>query len=264
MEVAIQLQEALESVAGFVVPADFGRFRQHIDPAWIEEALDATGTASVRRRRLPAEQAIWLVIGMALLRQESIERVVMMLGLALPAARGDTAAKSGIAQARKRLGEEPLAYLFTTTADRWGTQSADRHRWRGLSLHGLDGTTLKVPDSPENWAAFGGQCGSGTRNGSAYPMVRLVAVMALRSHLLSAVYFSDYPLQVNAKGPLSLGNGAALSKAYQEVFTPKVLAAVRDAEPAAVFCRDGQAMLGDGVIWAVASGGSAKAVVVNP
>jgi len=98
------------SLAGFVVPADFGRFRQHIDPTWIEEALDATETASVRRRRLPAEQAIWLVIGMALLRQESIERVVMMLGLALPAARGDTAAKSGIAQARKRLGEEPLAY----------------------------------------------------------------------------------------------------------------------------------------------------------
>jgi hypothetical protein len=111
LEVAMQLQEALESLAGFVVPADFGRFRQHIDPAWIEEALDATGTASVRRRRLPAEQAVWLVIGMALLRQESIERVVMMmmLGLALPVARGDTAAKSGIAQARKRLGEEPLA-----------------------------------------------------------------------------------------------------------------------------------------------------------
>jgi hypothetical protein len=102
----------------------------------------------------------------------------MMLGLSLPSARGDTAAKSGIAQARKRLGEEPLAYLFTTTADRWAIQSADRHRWRGLSLHGLDGTTLRAPDSPENWAAFGGQCGNGTRNGSAYPMVRFVAVMA--------------------------------------------------------------------------------------
>ena len=198
----MQLQEALESLAGFVVPAEFGRFRQHIDPAWIEEALDATGTASVRRRRLPAEQAIWLVIGMALLRQESIERVVMMLGLALPAARGDTAAKSGIAQARKRLGEEPLAYLFTATADRWATQSADRHRWRGLSLHGLDGTTLRAPDSPENWTAFGGQCGNGTRNGSAYPLVRLVAVMALRSHLLSAVYFSDY-----ATGETTLSDG---------------------------------------------------------
>lgn len=198
----MHLQKALESLPGFVVPADFGRFREHIDPAWIEEALWSTGTASVRRRRFPAEQAIWLVIGMALLRRESIERVVAMLGLALPAASGQTPAKSSIAQARSRLGEDPLAYLFSITADRWAAESADRHRWRGLSLHGLDGTTLRVPDSPDNWAAFGGQCGNGTRGGSAYPLVRMVAVMTLRSHLLSAVRFADY-----ATGEVTLSDG---------------------------------------------------------
>jgi hypothetical protein len=198
----VQLQQALECLPDFVVPADFGRFRQHIDPTWIEEALNATGTASVRRRRLPAEMAVWLVIAMGLLRNEAIERVVAMLGLALPDAEGQTVAKSGIAQARKRLGADPVAYLFTTTADRWATRSADRHRWHGLSLHGLDGTTLRVPDSPENWAAFGGQCGNGTRNGSAYPLVRLVAVMALRAHLLSAVHFGDY-----ATGETTLSDG---------------------------------------------------------
>ena len=92
--------------------------------------------------------------------------------------------------------------LFAITADRWAQQSADRHRWRGLSLHGIDGTTLRVPDSPENWAAFGGQCGNGTRGGSAYPMVRLVAVMALRSHLLSALHVSEYTV-----GETSLSDG---------------------------------------------------------
>lgn len=188
----MHLQSALESLPGFVVPSDFGRFREHVDPEWIEEALWATGTASIRRRRLPAEEAIWLVIGMALLRHESIERVVAMLGLALPSATGQTAAKSGIAKARSRLGEEPLAYLFAVTAERWVPRSAELHRWRGLSLYGIDGTTLRVPDSPDNWSAFGGQCGNGTRNGSAYPLVRMVAVMALRSHLLSAVRFSEY------------------------------------------------------------------------
>jgi hypothetical protein len=198
----VRLQKALESFPGFVVPSDFGRFREHIDPAWIEEALSATGTASVRRRRFPAEQAMWLVMGMALLRRESIERVSAMLGLALPAASGQTAAKSTISQARSRLGEDPLAYLFAVTAERWVTETADRHRWRGLSLHAVDGTTLRVPDSPENWTAFGGQCGNGTRNGSAYPLVRMVAVMALRSHLLSAVHFADY-----ATGETTLSDG---------------------------------------------------------
>ena len=198
----MHLEQAFEALSGFVVPADFGRFRQHLDAAWIEEALAATGAASIRRRRLPAQQVVWLVLGMALMRSESIERVVAMLDLALPAAKGQTAVKGGIAKARKRLGEEPMAYLFATTAERWATESANRHRWRGLSLHGLDGTTLRAPDSAENWAAFGGQCGNGTRNGSAYPLVRLVAVMTLRSHLLSAVHFAEY-----ATGETTLADG---------------------------------------------------------
>jgi hypothetical protein len=51
-----------------VIPAALTTFRNSIDPAWIEEALLATGTATVRRRRLPAEQVVWLVLGMALMR----------------------------------------------------------------------------------------------------------------------------------------------------------------------------------------------------
>jgi hypothetical protein len=41
----------------------FDRLRSSIDPDWIEAALEATGTATLRRRRLPAEQVIWLVLG---------------------------------------------------------------------------------------------------------------------------------------------------------------------------------------------------------
>lgn len=185
-------EQELEQVLESVVPADLGRFRSHIDPAWIDEALAATGTASIRRRRLPAEQVVWLVVGMGLLRNESIERVVTMLDLALPASDGTSVARSGIAQSRRRLGEEPLEYLFATLADRWAHPSAAQHRWRGLSLYGVDGTTLRVPDSPENWSTFGGQRGNGKRAGSAYPMVRLVAIMALRSHLLAAARFGPY------------------------------------------------------------------------
>jgi hypothetical protein len=187
----VSFAEDLETLPGALVPGEFGRFRQHIDPRWIDEALAATGTASVRRRRMPADQVVWMVLGMALMRNESIDRVVSLLDLALPS-NDTTAAKSGLAQARKRLGDEPMEYLFTATADRWTQASADRHRWRGLALYGADGTTLRVPDSPANWETFGGQHGNGIRNGSAYPQVRLVAVMALRSHLLSAAYFGEY------------------------------------------------------------------------
>lgn len=188
----MSLVDELEALPATIVPADIGRFRQHIDPAWIEEALAATGTASVRRRRLPADQVVWLVVGMALLRNESMERVVAMLDLALPSVTNGLVAKSGITQSRQRVGEEPLEYLFATTADRWAHHSAARHRWRGLALYGADGSTLRVPDSPANWDAFGGSGASATRGGSAYPLIRLVAVMALRSHLLAAARFADY------------------------------------------------------------------------
>jgi Insertion element 4 transposase N-terminal/Transposase DDE domain len=188
----MSLAAELETLSDVLVPAEFGRFRQHIDPLWIEEALAATGTATVRRRRLPAEQVIWIVLGMALFRNESIERIIETLDLALPSREDQPTAKSAIVQARGRLGAEPMEYLFATTAERWAHQSASLHRWHGLALYGIDGTTLRVPDSRENWDQFGGQPGNGTRGGSAYPQVRLVTLMALRSHLLANTYFGPY------------------------------------------------------------------------
>jgi len=186
----VRLGEALAEAAEFAEPERFEELARHLDPAWVERALRATGTTTIRRRRLPAEQVVWLVIGMGLFRGESIERVVDALDIPLPD-RDDTAvAKSAVSQARQRLPEEPLAYLFETTAAEWATRSAEAHRWRGLTLYGMDGTTMRVPDSAENRLAFGGQRG---RNGdSGYPQVRVVALMALRSHLLAAVRFSAY------------------------------------------------------------------------
>jgi hypothetical protein len=186
----LELRQAFECVAE-VVPGQLKRFQDHIDPVWIEEALEATGTATVRRRRLPADQVVWMVLGMGLMRDEAIERVVDSLNLALPGP-GGLIAKSAIAQARQRLGDEPLAYLFATTAEAWAARSADRHRWRGLALYGADGTTLRVADTPENREAFGGQSAGGDRGASGYPLVRVLGLMALRSHMLSALRFADY------------------------------------------------------------------------
>jgi hypothetical protein len=184
------LQDALTAVAAYAVPDNLDGLKQHLNPAWIEEALTWAGTTSIRRRRLPAEQVVWLVIGMALYRREPIERVVELLDLALPDEKGTLLAKSAITQARQRLKHDALEYLFAVTAAEWSARSADQHRWRGFALYGWDGTTLRVPDSPENREEFGGQRAG--RGESGYPMVRVVAAMALRSHVLSSFRFADY------------------------------------------------------------------------
>lgn len=184
------LQQALIDVANVALPDSLEGLKQHLDPAWIEEALAWSGTTTIRRRRLPAEQVVWLVIGMALYRREPIERVVQLLDLALPDRKDTLMAKSAVIQARQRLPHDALGYLFTVTAAEWSARSADACRWRGLAVYGWDGTTMRVPDSPENRETFGGQ--STHRGDSGYPQVRVVAAMALRSHILSAFRFADY------------------------------------------------------------------------
>lgn len=190
----MELGEALLAVGAGERAASFDLFSETLDPEWIQQALTATGTATIRRRKLPAEYVVWLVIGMAMLRDRSIQEVVRHLDLVLPGSDRDRPSVSGaaIVQARDRLGPQPLAWLFERTAERWATASADEHRWRGLAVFGVDGTTLRVPDSPENDAAFGRP---GTSRGGAaagYPQLRLVALMVLRSHLLAALALGPY------------------------------------------------------------------------
>jgi hypothetical protein len=180
---------------------DRGRFDQlcgALDPAWLDAALQATGTATLRRRRLPAAQVIWLVLGMALMRNRPIVEVVDALDLALPDAAGRPVAPSAIPPARARVGEAPLRWLFEHTAATWTAAQADQERWRGLAVYGVDGTTVRVPDSPENRAHFGGQAAGAGRGQSGYPLVRLVTLMLVRSHLLVAARFGPHRLGESA------------------------------------------------------------------
>jgi hypothetical protein len=175
-------------------PEQIVGLQKHIPVELILQALAETGTATLRRRRLPAQQVVWLIIGIAMMRDLSIVQVVDRLDLALPDERH--VAPSAVAQARERLGKAPLEWLFVTTADKWAHASAREQQWRGLALYGVDGTTLRVADSDENRIHFGGA--SGRRGPSGYPMMRLVALMALRSHLLAGAQFGPYEVHEQA------------------------------------------------------------------
>lgn len=189
-EIELRFEEALALTAS-VGPESFANFARHLDAAWVEEALLSTDTATLRRRRLPADRMVWLVIGMALMRDRSIAEVVRQLDLALPAADGTrSVAPSAVAQARARVGPDPIQWLFHRTSPEWGLRSASTDPWRGLSLFGVDGTTLRVPDSDENREHFGSpKC---SRGEAGYPQVRMVSLMALRSHLLVDASFGPY------------------------------------------------------------------------
>ncbi|MEQ1858275.1 MAG: IS4 family transposase [Longimicrobiales bacterium] len=184
----MRLSTALECVGEIPRPENLDCFVARLDKAWITRALAARGGAAMRRRRLPAEQVVWIVIGMALLRNRSIPDVVDTLDLALPGEKLVT--PQAIVGARDRLGEAPIEWLFRTSAAHWVQEDAAAHRWRGLQVCGVDGTTLRVAASDANRRHFGTPRNGGSEG--AYPQVRVVALLDLRTHLILAAKLAPY------------------------------------------------------------------------
>lgn len=160
-------------------PADLSRLCQLIDPQWIEQALATTGKASIRKRKLPAEHVVWLVIGLALFRNQPIWHVVRQLELCL--GEDDALAPSATVQGRQRLGSEPLQELFAQLTRAWGRQ-AQSPGCLGLRMLAVDGVVWSAPDTPENRQALG-ECANQHGTG-AWPQIRAVCLMDTHSHEL--------------------------------------------------------------------------------
>lgn len=175
---------------------DWSRLGTHLPYEWIEEAIVSTDAASIRKRRLPAEQVVWLVIALALYRHKSIDEVLADLELALPNAESRSVSKSAAAQARQRLGAEPLRWLFEKSALAWSDQDLQGSLFKGLRLLAMDGTTLRTQDSPALRDHFGAQ-GYAKGTVSSYPQIRGVTLTALPTHLIRDAMFGPYGCSEN-------------------------------------------------------------------
>src|SRR5579864_473798 len=182
------IESALAIAFETFAPEGVKAFRQQLPYGWIEEALAATGTATVRRRRLPSEQVVWLVVGMALMRDRPLPEIVKSFDIALPGSK--TVAPSAIPQARARLGPAPIRWLFEKTASSWTDKYAAGASWRGLALYGIDGTTLQLQDTREIRDEFGAQIWQD--GSSAFPILRLVIAAQLGTHLIRAAVITGY------------------------------------------------------------------------
>lgn len=151
------LSDALPRAIELSKPPDFGRLGELLPVEWIEAALVACGKTSVRKRRLPVEQVVWLVIALALYRRLPVKEIVDSLDLALPELNDRCNTTSATTQARQRLGAQPLRWLFETTAIRWIEQDQERFLFHGLSVLAMDGSTLRLAESEANRSHFGAQ-----------------------------------------------------------------------------------------------------------
>ena len=185
------LDDAFPILADELKGPDWERLGRHLPYEWIAQALRYTGKASIRQRRLPAQQVVWLVIALALYRHQSISEVVDDLDLALPDMQTPFVSKSAVAQARQRLGAAPLRALYALSAQAWAEQDSQQYLFKGLRLFAVDGTTLKTVDTPEHRDQFGAQVYPSGRV-SSYPQVRGVTLTALPTHLILDAAFGPY------------------------------------------------------------------------
>ena len=149
-------------------------------PGLVDQVVAETGRTQQRQRLLPARVVVWLVLAMALFSGQAYEEVARLLAGGLGWARRwqqwfRVPSTPAIAKARARLGPEPLELLFRRTAGPLATPDTRGAWYRGLRVLSLDGTTLDVPDTPANVAAFG-RPPSSRGEQAALPQVRLLAV----------------------------------------------------------------------------------------
>ena len=161
----------------------------------IHAALAATERTSQRQRELPAHVVVYYVIALALYSQVSYREVLRCLLEGLQWIAGPTrgvkvTGKSGISQARTRLGWRPLQQVHDEVVRPIAvpaTKGAWYREWRLLSL---DGSTLDVADTPGNVKGFGRPGAS--RGTTAYPQLRFVSLVENGTHVLVGSQLGRY------------------------------------------------------------------------
>jgi hypothetical protein len=156
-------------------------------PALVDEVIAAQGRTEQRHRSLPARVMAYFSIGMALHSEGAYEDVLSLLtdGLSWSAGAAPVVlpSKSGIFQARARLGSEPVAALFARVARPLATEATPGAWLAGRRLMALDGTCLDVADTPENDGWFG-RPGVPKGERAAFPQARVVGLVECGTHAL--------------------------------------------------------------------------------
>ncbi|MFE7950149.1 IS4 family transposase [Streptomyces sp. NPDC057426] len=192
-------------------------------PELVDRVVAECGRAERRSRLLPARTVVYFVLAICLFEQRSYEQVAQLLTEGLAWARQERTlctvpTTAAISRARARLGPEPLAALFTELARQSRPAGARTRcaRFRQWAVLAIDGTTVDVPDTPENRARYGpspsrpvpaptGDSASDTAprpgpasrsasaSGSGFPQVHVVALAECGSHRITGAVLGRLP-----------------------------------------------------------------------
>ena len=170
-------------------------------PDLVDEVIAEAGRTEQRQRVLPARTMAYFAIGMALHADASYEDVMRLLIDGLSWSSGWVEelvlpSKSGIFQARQRLGAEPVEGLFRRVAKPLATAETPGTWLAGLRLVALDGFCVDVADTEAN-AEFFGRAGVRKGQRSAFPQARVVGLSECGSHAVIDAEVGPYRIGEN-------------------------------------------------------------------
>lgn len=157
---------------------------------WLSPLPDFGGT--MRHRLYPAAAVFWLFLGQVLSADGSCREAVRHFLAGLARARGQTASPSTSAycQARARLKFEDLATIFRQVRDKIERRAGTRFLFHGRPVKVVDGTTISMPDTPENQDAYP-QTPS-QKPGLGFPIIRLVAFFSLATGAMMELAWAQF------------------------------------------------------------------------
>jgi len=138
---------------------------------------------------------VYYVIALTLYMQSSYREVLRCLlegikWLLGPEAIIKVTGKSGISQARTRLGWEPLRQLHDEVVKPIAVEATKGAWYKSWRLVSIDGSTLDTADEKGNEEAFGRP--SASRGSSAFPQLRFVSLVENGTHVLFGTRMGAY------------------------------------------------------------------------
>src|SRR3954463_1733283 len=171
-----------------------GVIARAVPPERVRQGLAETGKARERERDLAAQVMVYYAIALALYMGASTREVLRCLLEGLRWLWGaeavKVAGKSGISQARSRLGEAPLCRLYEEVVRPIATRASKGAWYRDWRLVSLDGSCLDVADTAANRSEFG--VPGASRGARAFPQLRFVALVENGTHVLFGARLGRY------------------------------------------------------------------------
>jgi hypothetical protein len=95
------LNQNLDFLTKYTAEA-FQSLSEYLSPDLLTQCLEKQGIATIRKRRLPAEMVVWVVVGMALFRHIPMNQIVNQLDIGRVYNSSPTATCRGLSAASRR------------------------------------------------------------------------------------------------------------------------------------------------------------------